>query len=163
MDDDTPAVSVVICAYTEKRWDDILAAVESLRAQDDSHTKFCLWLITTIPSSNAHVQRCLIFVRYPIVVSRVYLVREILGLPKATSPLIAFLDDDAMAAPDWLARLVRCCADPTILGVGGAVEPAWRGAIRRGSRPSFIGSSGAPIAVCRRRLLLCATSLVAAR
>lgn len=26
-------ISVVICAYTEKRWDDVLAAVASVRAQ----------------------------------------------------------------------------------------------------------------------------------
>ena len=28
-----PSISVVICVYTEKRWRDILAAVESVRQQ----------------------------------------------------------------------------------------------------------------------------------
>ena len=30
-----PLVSVVICAYTEARWDDLLAAIASVRAQRD--------------------------------------------------------------------------------------------------------------------------------
>ena len=33
MKDTTLGVSVIICAYTELRWDDLVAAVESLRQQ----------------------------------------------------------------------------------------------------------------------------------
>ncbi|MGD9526703.1 MAG: glycosyltransferase family 2 protein, partial [Pseudonocardia sp.] len=32
-DDAALSVSVVICAYTERRWDDVLAAIESVRIQ----------------------------------------------------------------------------------------------------------------------------------
>ena len=31
---DLPRATVVVCVYTEKRWDDILAAVDSVQAQD---------------------------------------------------------------------------------------------------------------------------------
>jgi len=47
------------------------------------------------------------------------------GLAIAKGQLIAFLDDDAAAEPDWLERLVRCCENPQVLGAGGTVEPLW--------------------------------------
>jgi glycosyltransferase involved in cell wall biosynthesis len=47
------------------------------------------------------------------------------GVEAARGTLIAFLDDDAIAAPDWLEQLVQLCQNPTVLGTGGAVEPTW--------------------------------------
>ena len=38
---------------------------------------------------------------------------------------MAFLDDDAEAAPDWLERLAAMYDDPDVLAVGGRVEPRW--------------------------------------
>jgi hypothetical protein len=43
----------------------------------------------------------------------------------STGDVVAFLDDDAVAEPDWLRRLAAEYADPTVLGVGGHVEPLW--------------------------------------
>ena len=43
----------------------------------------------------------------------------------ATGDVVAFLDDDAAAAPDWLSRLLAPYADPRVLGVGGRVLPRW--------------------------------------
>src|SRR5581483_12443163 len=48
------------------------------------------------------------------------------GVSVATGSVCAFLDDDAEAAPDWLAWLVKAYADKDVLGVGGAIEPAWQ-------------------------------------
>ena len=39
---------------------------------------------------------------------------------------LAFLDDDAVAAPNWIAALVARDADPRVIGVGGRVLPNWR-------------------------------------
>jgi glycosyltransferase involved in cell wall biosynthesis len=47
------------------------------------------------------------------------------GLAVAQGSIIAFLDDDAVAAPDWLARLRQGYDDPQAIGVGGAIEPRW--------------------------------------
>jgi GT2 family glycosyltransferase len=47
------------------------------------------------------------------------------GAAETKSPLIAFLDDDAQAHPDWLSRLVHPFSDPMVVGTGGFVVPAW--------------------------------------
>ena len=47
------------------------------------------------------------------------------GVLAATGEVVAFLDDDAEAGPDWLARQLRLYADPAVLGVGGRVDPLW--------------------------------------
>jgi Predicted glycosyltransferases len=41
--------------------------------------------------------------------------------------VVAFLDDDARAEPDWLARLLPHYSDPEVLGVGGGIAPDWGG------------------------------------
>ena len=48
------------------------------------------------------------------------------------SDVIAFMDDDAEAAPDWIAQLLSVYRDPSVVAVGGAplpryetVRPAW--------------------------------------
>jgi len=47
------------------------------------------------------------------------------GVAAATGDVVAFLDDDAAAEPDWLERLTEHYADPSVVGVGGLVEPRW--------------------------------------
>src|SRR5207244_11251911 len=48
------------------------------------------------------------------------------GVAVATGAVVAFIDDDAEADPDWLKFLGAAYADDGVLGVGGAVEPAWQ-------------------------------------
>ena len=47
------------------------------------------------------------------------------GTAVAKAEIVAFLDDDAEAAPDWLERLAALYDDPDVLAVGGRVEPLW--------------------------------------
>jgi len=44
----------------------------------------------------------------------------------ATGDVVAFLDDDAVPRPGWLATLLAAFADPTVVGVGGKAVPAWQ-------------------------------------
>jgi hypothetical protein len=41
--------------------------------------------------------------------------------------VIAFIDDDAIAAPDWLENLYAPYTNPNVAGVGGSIEPLWLG------------------------------------
>jgi GT2 family glycosyltransferase len=47
------------------------------------------------------------------------------GVDHARGAIVAFIDDDALPAPDLLERLAAGYKDEAVLGVGGAVEPAW--------------------------------------
>ena len=51
------------------------------------------------------------------------------GAFHSRTPLIAFLDDDTVAGPEWLELLVQpLAADPSVVGAGGGIDPAWEGA-----------------------------------
>jgi hypothetical protein len=47
------------------------------------------------------------------------------AIARARGDVVAFLDDDAAAEPEWLERLSARYGDPRVLGVGGAVDPRW--------------------------------------
>jgi GT2 family glycosyltransferase len=47
------------------------------------------------------------------------------GAQAATGSIVAFLDDDAVPAPDWLERLAEPYEDDTVVAVGGDVIPSW--------------------------------------
>ena len=48
------------------------------------------------------------------------------GLSVATGDVVAFIDEDAMAAKDWLAQLRTHYHNPAVIGVGGAIGPLWQ-------------------------------------
>jgi len=47
------------------------------------------------------------------------------GAFTAGTSLIAFLDDDTIADPHWLDRLIRPFDDPKVVGTGGGINPDW--------------------------------------
>ena len=118
-------VSVIICAYTEARWFDLIAAVKSLYRQNVPERE-----IIVVVDYNLHL-----FERVRTELPGIVVVENSeshglsgarnSGIAVAKSSLIAFLDDDATAEPDWLERFSRFFEDSQVLGVGGTVEPEW--------------------------------------
>ena len=47
------------------------------------------------------------------------------GTAAARCELVVFLDDDAVPRPDWLARLTEPFGEPNVIGAGGLATPAW--------------------------------------
>ena len=134
-----PTVSVVICAYTEKRWDMLIAAMDSVQAQSYPVAE----LILCIDHNPEMAERCRKIwgdrkdAAIPIVVlenkyeGRLGSARNT-GVEHATSEIVAFLDDDAAADRDWLKFLVAPYEQPEVVAVGGAplpvfetARPAW--------------------------------------
>jgi glucosyl-dolichyl phosphate glucuronosyltransferase len=117
--------SVVICAYTEKRWDDLIAAIESVQQQSIPARE----IILVVDHNPALLTR--VHANFPTVIGIENSEPQGLsgarnsGIAIAKGTLVAFLDDDAMAEPDWLARLCHCCEDPQVMGTGGTVTPYW--------------------------------------
>jgi GT2 family glycosyltransferase len=124
----TPTVSVVIAAYTQARWDDLRAAVASLQKQTLPPREIIV-VVDYNPALLARVRE-----QIPNVLAiantepRGLSGARNCGVAAARGDLIAFLDDDAIAAPDWLERVVEHFADPEVLGVGGFAEPLWSSA-----------------------------------
>jgi hypothetical protein len=121
-------VSVIICAYTLKRWEELQAAVDSVRAQ-------------TLPPVDVIVvidgnQELFEIAEATFTDARVVMNNKGTGLSggrttgaeSARGRLLAFLDDDAIATPAWLESFYNAYDDPQILGVGGLVSPLWRSA-----------------------------------
>ena len=118
-------VSVIISTYTPERWDDLCATVASVRGQSEAALE-----IVVVVDHNPHLL-ARIGAAMPDVVAVENQEAPGLsgarnsGIAVARGAIMAFLDDDAVAAPDLLARLARGYDDPQIIGVGGAIEARW--------------------------------------
>jgi glycosyltransferase involved in cell wall biosynthesis len=131
------AVSVVICAYADERWPRLVAAVDSVRAQSAAALETIV-VIDHNPALLARAQRELRDVRVVANVdARGLSGARNTGVRAARGEVVAFLDDDAVAAPDWLEWLGRAYRDPHVLGVGGAIEPEWESGRPRGFPAEF--------------------------
>ena len=106
---------MVICVYTEDRWEDILAAVASVRAQ----SRPALETLLVVDHNQALLDR----------LSKEYKETEGVrvlanagprglsagrntGIAASYGDVIAFLDDDAVAERDWLHHFAEGYADP---------------------------------------------------
>ena len=120
-------VSVVICAYSEKRWEQTRAAVESTLTQDPAPAQVLLVIDhNTGLAKRARNELPGITVLESDDVPGLSGARNT-GLRAATQPVTAFLDDDAQARPGWLASLVEPYRSPDVVATGGTVNPWWPG------------------------------------
>jgi Glycosyl transferase family 2 len=118
-------VSVVICAYTELRWEQTRAAVESVLNQSPS-PKQVLLVVDHNADLAARARRELagVSIIESDNVPGLSGARNT-GLCAATQPITAFLDDDAEARPGWLASLTEPYSQPEVVMTGGSVHPRW--------------------------------------
>jgi glycosyltransferase involved in cell wall biosynthesis len=124
---DVSSISVVICAYTDERWDDVISAVESVRRQTAA-PKEIIVVVDHSPTLLKRVRHALPQVNtIPNAGPRGLSGARNSGVVAATGSVVAFLDDDARAAPDWLERIALAYRDPRVIGVGGTSEPVWPG------------------------------------
>jgi glycosyltransferase involved in cell wall biosynthesis len=136
--------SVVICAYTEDRWEDILAAVDSVRRQSWPALETLL-VVDHNPALldrlsheyKEHHQGFGIPGQTVRVLANTGLrglsAGRNTGIAAARGTVVAFLDDDEVAERDWLRYMASAYDDPLVLAVGGRVVPAWAS----GRRPTW--------------------------
>lgn len=131
-----PDISVVVCVYTEDRWDDIGAAVASLRAQSEPAGQILLVvdhnpaLLRRLRDTHAGRRDVTVLANAG---PRGLSAGRNTGIAAARGEVVAFLDDDAVAERDWLRHFADAYADPRVMAVGGRTVPAWAS----GRRPAW--------------------------
>lgn len=121
------SLSVIVCAYTMDRWDDLCAAIESLRRQERRPDEIIL-VVDHCEELAGHAE----FEFDDVLVLRNAEQRGLsgarnTGVQAASGDVIAFLDDDAAAERSWTVHLLEAYGeDPDVLGAGGLVEPNWQ-------------------------------------
>lgn len=132
-----PTCAVVICAYTDQRWQETLEAVASVQAQQPPPRELIL-VVDHNPALEARLTAHLPGVRVAANRhERGLSGARNTGVELSSSDVVVFLDDDAAARPGWLAGLARHYADPDVLGVGGRIDPDWATARPRWWPPEF--------------------------
>ena len=131
-----PDISVVICVYTEDRWEDILAAVASVRAQSRPARETLLvvdhneTLLERLTGEYKEVEEVRVLANAG---PRGLSAGRNTGIAASQGEVIAFLDDDAVAERDWLKHFAEGYEDPRVMAVGGRTMPIWAS----GRRPAW--------------------------
>jgi glycosyltransferase involved in cell wall biosynthesis len=117
--------TVIVCAYTERRWDDLEKCLTSIFGQSCKPDE----VIVVIDHNPVLFQRAQGKFSEIKVIENHY-ERGLSGarnsaIDIAVGEVIAFMDEDAFAAPDWLSTLLSAFSDSNVMGVGGAIHPTW--------------------------------------
>ncbi|WP_234791999.1 glycosyltransferase family 2 protein [Mycolicibacterium brisbanense] len=124
-------LSVVICAYTMRRWSDLCRSVDSVLDQVDQDTEVivvidhCDELQTRVTDRYSGEHRVKVI---PNAEQQGLSGARNTGVSAARGDVVAFLDDDAEADSEWAQRLIGHYQDPTVVGVGGYAVAVWPGA-----------------------------------
>ena len=128
-----PTASVVICTYTENRWLQLKKSVASVEVQ----TSPPIEIIVCVDHNDKLLRKSEEYFgkerpaeAIPLIVlankydGRLGAARNT-GAELASGEVLAFLDDDAAAARDWLERLIAPYDDERVGAVGGAPLPVF--------------------------------------
>jgi len=128
-------VSVVVCTYTMDRYDVFKTVVESVLAQTYDPVEVVL-VIDGNSEVYEHVTKD--FGGYENVVvhnneeNRGISFSRTKGAELASGEIVAFIDDDGVAEPDWIEHHVAVYEETEAVAVGGYVAPEWVG-----EKPAF--------------------------
>jgi len=114
-----PRVSVVINTYNRGWW--LERCLSSLESQTYSTFEVVVVNGPSTDDTAAVLERWRERIKVVPTESRVLSVSRNEGIAAASGELVAFIDDDAVADPHWLERLVPAFLDPMTGGAGGLV------------------------------------------
>ena len=120
-----PTVSVIIPTYTKARWDWLHECVASVQVQ----TVPALEIIVVVDHNPELLEE--IKGEFPDVIAipniggRGVSGARNSGVKASQGEVVAFLDDDSIASPDWLATLLRHIVTPGVVGAGCYSDGLW--------------------------------------
>ena len=119
------SVSVVIPACSMDRWDSLCKAVASVRAQ----TVPVLETVVVIDHHPGLMAKAANELTGVTVIANAG-IRGVsgarnTGAAASRGKVLAFLDDDAIASPNWLESLLQHFTDSEVVGAGGRPKPLW--------------------------------------
>jgi glycosyltransferase involved in cell wall biosynthesis len=127
--DRAPRLSAIVCTRNRSAWS--TRAVQSLLDQDIPTSELEIVVVDNASTDDTPS------VLSDLVAGRTnarYVFEPDLGLSRArnrgiaetSGDVVAFLDDDAVAVPDWARRHLDCFRDdPEVVGTGGRIELGW--------------------------------------
>lgn len=121
-------VSVVVCTYSEDRYEHFIEAIESVREQ----TYQAVEIVAVVDGNEDVFKRVQTdlgdsedLVCHYNETNRGISYSRTKGAEIASGDIVVFLDDDAVAAPDWLEELVNVYEETDAVAVGGRMAPKW--------------------------------------
>ena len=121
------AVSIVIPTHSERRWASLTRTIASAQAQ----TRPAAEVVVVVDHNPAMAERVRREFTGVTVLENAYARgasgNRNTGAFHTRTPFIAFLDDDTVASPGWLASQLAPFTDPAVVGTGGGIVPAWAG------------------------------------
>lgn len=134
MDKENLKVSVIICAYTMERLNDIYEAVGSVLAQ----TLKPYEVILSVDHHEELYERLKAELRPEVKVvlntgAQGFSATKNVAIRAANGDIIVFLDDDSTAEKHWLQKLSEPFQNQNAVAVGGRTIPLWLG----GDRPKW--------------------------
>jgi len=125
-----PKIAAVICSYN--RYPLLEKAIRSAAAQDMKPGDYEIIVVDNSPD---HDQAAAFGAGFADIANLTYLVEKTPGLSNARNVgaaatragIVAYLDDDAVAEPGWLAGFVAAYAahGPAAVAAGGRITPLW--------------------------------------
>jgi glycosyltransferase involved in cell wall biosynthesis len=118
-------VDVIISVYSIDRAKDVAACIASVKAQSLPPKEIIVVLDPNADLINYYRSRLDTGIKLLISPAFGLCSARNMGIANSASELVAFIDDDAVADPDWLKNLVQNFEDLSVVGVGGRIIPVW--------------------------------------
>lgn len=120
-----PTVSVIIPTYTKDRWDWLHECVASVQAQTVPAMEIIVVVDHNPELLDEITREFPAIIAVPNIGGRGVSGARNSGVKASRGEIVAFLDDDSIAAPDWLSTLLRHIVTPGVIGVGCYSDGLW--------------------------------------